>query len=125
MMITEMVLLPFFLRSTDPGLRALYDKELSVWCPSVRAQLIRLPEQLVAASGSLAQRFAGTRTVVRAKYVDDRFVEKICAVCGKGAHGEKLSRCGRCAKVYYCGRVCQRSDWMRHKTDDGCVAVSE
>lgn len=37
----------------------------------------------------------------------------ICAYCGKT--GEKLLRCGRCKKVYYCSVNCQRPHWKIHK----------
>ncbi|GMI02874.1 hypothetical protein TrVE_jg4769 [Triparma verrucosa] len=33
-----------------------------------------------------------------------------CKVCGKGG-----KRCGRCKKVFYCGKVCQGKDWKEHK----------
>jgi hypothetical protein len=118
-----MVLLPFFLRSNDPTFRALYDKEMAIWGPQLRAQMERLPSQLVATSKTLAGRYNGCRTMVRAKYVGDRFVEKLCVVCGKGSHGERLSRCGRCGKAYYCGKSCQLADWGRHRRVDGCNAV--
>jgi hypothetical protein len=112
LMLTEMVILPYYLRSTDPSVRKLYDTELSVWDPCIRARLEQLPAQLVATSVSMAKRFAGHCGVVRAKFIDDRFVEKICAVCGKGG---KLSRCGLCGKVYYCGKDCQLAGWKAHK----------
>jgi len=112
LMLTEMVILPHYLRSTDPSVRALYDKEMSIWDPCIRARLEHLPAQLVTTSSSMAERFAGHCGVVRAKFIGDRFVEKICAVCGKGG---KLSRCGLCGKVYYCGKDCQLSDWKAHK----------
>jgi hypothetical protein len=120
MIVTEMVLLPFYIRSTDPALRVLYERELAIWGPKLGARLNRLPSQLVTTSQLLAGRFAGRSAVVRAKYVGDCFVEKICAVCGKGLRGEKLSRCGGCSKVYYCGRDCQVADWGRHKGSGCC-----
>jgi len=119
LMITEMVLLPFYLRSKDAATRALYETDLAIWDPAIRANLAHLPALLVETSVSLTARFAGVYGVVRAKYVDDRFVEKICAVCGKGSNGEKLQRCGRCSKIYYCGKECQLGDWPKHK-GDGC-----
>jgi hypothetical protein len=123
LMLTEMVLLPFFLRSDDPAVRRLYDAELAVWDPSVRGGLTRLPAELVRTAQLMKTRFSGQYGVMRAKYVDEVFVEKICAVCGRGSNGEKLHRCGRCSKIYYCGRVCQLGDWLRHKRDDGCTSA--
>ena len=120
LMITEMVILPFYLRSKLPAIHGLYNVELGIWDPSLRATLTRLPEQLLKISETMADRFAGQYGVMRAKYVENMFVEKICAVCGKGANGEKLQRCGRCSKIYYCGRVCQMGDWHRHR-QGGCV----
>ena len=122
LMITEMVLLPFYLRSTDPAMCKLYHAELAIWDPHTRSNISRLPSQLVETSRSMASRFSGRSGMLRAKYVNDAFVEKICAVCGKGSNGERLQRCVRCSKIYYCGRVCQAGDWQRHKRN-GCVAV--
>jgi hypothetical protein len=120
LMLTEMVFLPFFLRSNDPMVRGLYDTELAIWDPSIRDGLTRLSAQLVTTARLMKTRFSGQYGVMRAKYVDEVFVEKICAVCGKGSNGEKLHRCGRCSKIYYCGRTCQMGDWFRHKRSDGC-----
>ncbi len=42
-----------------------------------------------------------------------------CAVCDKEQRGDtRLSRCGECKAVYYCGKVCQRVHWnlFSHKT---------
>ena len=38
-------------------------------------------------------------------------VVQLCLVCDEDAG----NRCSRCEKAYYCGRVCQRSDWPSHK----------
>ncbi|XP_071041503.1 zinc finger MYND domain-containing protein 10 [Parasteatoda tepidariorum] len=38
----------------------------------------------------------------------------ICATCG----GIGLKRCSRCKNEWYCGRSCQVSHWLKHKT--GC-----
>ena len=122
LMITEMVLLPFYLRSADPAVRKLYHTELAIWDPRIRDSLVRLPSQLVETSRSMSTRFAGHSGLLRAKYVHDVFVEKICAVCGKGSNGEKLQRCGRCSNIYYCGKSCQMGDWQRHKKN-GCSAL--
>eukprot|EP01112_Ceratiomyxa_fruticulosa_P017189 TRINITY_DN5306_c0_g1_i1.p1 TRINITY_DN5306_c0_g1~~TRINITY_DN5306_c0_g1_i1.p1 ORF type:complete len:441 (+),score=73.80 TRINITY_DN5306_c0_g1_i1:204-1526(+) len=40
--------------------------------------------------------------------------EARCANCGVTT---SLSRCGRCKKVFYCGRDCQRNDWKNHKSN--------
>ena len=120
LMLTEMVLLPFFLRSRDENVRRLYEAELEIWDPCVRASLVLLPAKLVTTSNSMAEHFAGQHGVIRAKYVDDGFVAKLCCACGRGSQGEKLFRCGRCSKAYYCGRDCQMGDRVRHK-EGGCV----
>jgi MYND finger len=111
--ITEMVLLPFFLRSAEH--RKLYDQELSIWTPDVRAGMATLPAKLADMSHKMLNRFYGADGVIRAKFQDSVFVEKICACCGKGFLGEKLMRC-KCGMIYYCGSDCQRSDWRNHKT---------
>lgn len=36
-----------------------------------------------------------------------------CNSCKK--QGEQFQRCGRCKKVYYCGKDCQKNDWPTHK----------
>jgi hypothetical protein len=38
----------------------------------------------------------------------------VCVVCGSNGHTKK---CGKCKKVYYCGRECQRKDWRQHKPE--------
>jgi TPR repeat protein len=40
---------------------------------------------------------------------------KICAKDGCGARIDESKRCSRCSLVYYCSRVCQKSDWKVHK----------
>ena len=40
-----------------------------------------------------------------------------CITCGAT---EKVKRCTRCKKVYYCGTDCQRQDLTRHRKEDGC-----
>ena len=39
-------------------------------------------------------------------------VSPTCATCGDSAPSKK---CGRCQKMYYCSRGCQRSHWRTHK----------
>ena len=56
-----------------------------------------------------------------------------CKTCGKHAiagddpHGIRggvkmasLKKCGGCENVFYCGKECQRADWVRHKPE--CLA---
>lgn len=38
---------------------------------------------------------------------------KYCATCIKIS--DNLSVCGKCKKVKYCGRDCQKKDWSEHK----------
>ena len=54
--------------------------------------------------------------MIKAKFKDNTFIEKLCGTCGKGMHGEKLRVCKKCEKVYYCGKECQKAHWPRHKT---------
>ncbi len=81
-----------------------------------------LAHELAATAASLQERFSGRYGVIRAKFRDTSFVEKLCRVCGKGAQGEKLRCCGKCKKVYYCCRDCQLADWPSHKSDCGVSA---
>ena len=37
-----------------------------------------------------------------------------CAQCARGSGGE-LTRCGRCKRVFYCSRRCQKLHWASHK----------
>jgi hypothetical protein len=39
--------------------------------------------------------------------------EAMCQVCFTSDSGNRL--CGKCKKVYYCGKECQRQDWSTHK----------
>ncbi len=39
-------------------------------------------------------------------------VSPTCATCGDSAPSKK---CGRCQKMYYCSRGCQKSHWRTHK----------
>ena len=116
MNLTEMVMLPFFLRSTDPAIRALYEKELEIWDPRIRDCLSELAPKLAFATQTMTARFAGRSGVMKARYVGDVLVQKACAVCDKGVHGEKLLKCGICKKIYYCSKACQKADWKEHKS---------
>ena len=116
MNLTEMVMLPFFFRSTDPAISALYEKELGIWDPRIRGCLSDIAPKLAFATQSMAARFAGRTGVMKAKYIGDDLIQKACAVCDKGVLGEKLSKCGNCKKVYYCSKGCQLVDWQHHKS---------
>uniref|UniRef100_A0A0G4GGH2 MYND-type domain-containing protein n=1 Tax=Chromera velia CCMP2878 TaxID=1169474 RepID=A0A0G4GGH2_9ALVE len=40
----------------------------------------------------------------------------VCNQCKKAApQGQSFQRCGRCQKVAYCGKECQKMDWKQHK----------
>jgi len=118
MYLTEMVILPFFYRSKDPLLHSLYDREIGIWDPSIQKGLSKLPPKLASTSQSMASHFAGQCGVMRARFINDSFVERVCKVCGE-TRG-KLFRCGGCEKVYYCSKGCQRANWKEHKA--GCSA---
>lgn len=49
--------------------------------------------------------------------VQDHFLEDYsCACCGKQPKTRKdHKKCGRCQKIYYCDRVCQKTHWGEHK----------
>ncbi len=40
-----------------------------------------------------------------------------CSVCGRRY---RVRKCAACLSVYYCGPLCQRLDWRRHKREDSC-----
>ncbi len=42
---------------------------------------------------------------------------RLCFVCGRRRW---LRKCAACLSVYYCGPMCQRFDWRRHKREDSC-----
>lgn len=50
---------------------------------------------------------------------DDATTLKTCAGCNK-SETSCLLRCSRCQNVVYCGDICQKKDWAKHK--GGCVA---
>ena len=85
---------------------------MSIWDPSVH--MSTLPRQLANISQSMLDRFSGTDGVIRAKFQDSVFVEKLCSTCGKGFLGEKLRRC-KCNMAYYCDKECQKAHWAEHK----------
>ena len=42
--------------------------------------------------------------------------DEVCASCGKsGCDDIKLRRCNSCKLAKYCGVVCQKNDWQKHK----------
>ena len=117
MFFTEMVLLPFYIRINDND---MLKEELSLWAPSIQQSFGDLPHKLAATAASFQERYAGRFVVVKAKYKNAVFIEKLCRVCGKGDNGEKLFSCVRCGNVYYCGKQCQKAHWPHHKPD--CTA---
>jgi hypothetical protein len=114
--ITELVLLPFFIRSCNTD---LYDKEINMWDPSRRETVSHIPQFLVSTSQSMASQLVGQDGVMKAKLIGGAFVEKLCKACRKGFRGEKLFRCSGCGLVYYCSKACQVGDWKSHKAG-GC-----
>lgn len=40
-----------------------------------------------------------------------------CNFCGVSGTSQKLVRCTRCKKAWYCGKVCQLADWKAHKKE--------
>ena len=47
---------------------------------------------------------------------------KACKTCGKlnaelSKEKKKLKTCGKCKKVAYCSKECQKEDWKDHKED--------
>ncbi|KAJ3168226.1 hypothetical protein HDU88_001665 [Geranomyces variabilis] len=46
-----------------------------------------------------------------------------CATCKAPNHQRRLLRCSRCEKAIYCNTVCQRSDWLQHKSK--CVDITK
>jgi hypothetical protein len=112
---TEMVIIPFFIRVKNTKLHA---QETSIWDPAIRTEMLDdLPAMIALTAQTLTERFSGKYGVMRAKFIGDVFVEKLCKVCGVGFNNEKLFRCAGCKAVYYCSRECQLDDWQRHKTD--------
>ncbi len=53
-----------------------------------------------------------SETHLNSKAVSSQLVDK-CGYCNKT--NEKLSRCSRCRLQLYCGPVCQKTDWPKHK----------
>ncbi|KAK5128910.1 hypothetical protein LTR85_000243 [Meristemomyces frigidus] len=83
-----------------------------------------LPQELLA-QACVAGRFDNYE--VTAQYLMKKFDmskgeetvygEDQCGGCGvkKGAEGKGLVLCGRCKGRRYCGKECQRKDWVKHK----------
>lgn len=62
------------------------------------------------------QEYTPSRIVTDVKDKSDRSEEqssksKLCSFCSKAA----FMLCGKCKKVYYCCRACQKADWKSHK----------
>ena len=57
----------------------------------------------------------GFRTV---RVVDGQINERKCGGCGLWQSGDrKFDRCGRCRRVFYCGKACQAAHWKTHKAE--------
>ena len=119
MLLTDSVILPFFLLSKHPATYNLHVKELRQWNLSQRSDLLAHARTVAAQAASFNRRFAGKVAIVRARMEDGGFVERRCAVCGLGQMGEKVFRCSGCSRICYCSRACQMEHWPKHK--DGCA----
>ena len=70
----------------------------------------------------------GTPADVALEYGNIAVAEKLtkynscCAKCGRGGVKVKLSKCGKCQKIYYCSSVCQQEDWPQHKLE--CIGTT-
>nr|XP_027202955.1 histone-lysine N-methyltransferase SMYD3-like [Dermatophagoides pteronyssinus] len=40
-----------------------------------------------------------------------------CDYCFVECKSNELGKCGRCNKMYYCGKECQQKDWIQHKLE--------
>jgi hypothetical protein len=47
---------------------------------------------------------------------------RICHACKEVMPLVALQKCGRCKRVFYCDRECQRKDWLYHKQT--CIDVN-
>ena len=50
--------------------------------------------------------------------------DEIDFICNKCTSAVADHRCGRCKKVWYCGRECQSKDWKKHKRNCNTSATS-
>ena len=74
----------------------------------VRDQRLHLGSAPLVPSDVLVEG-CGLVTLVRTK--------RRCFVCSRR---HRLRKCAACLSVYYCGPMCQRFDWRRHKREDTC-----
>ena len=55
-------------------------------------------------------------------YIEPLTDRQQCFKCHKTVTGKKkLSKCGKCHAITYCGKECQVADWPRHKWN--CILV--
>jgi hypothetical protein len=80
------------------------------------------PEQAVE---RLAARFlkGAQKSTVLPPPAGQEYVNVCANLCGADARCAKLQNCAACRVVNYCGKVCQKADWKRHKAE--CKARSE
>jgi hypothetical protein len=84
-----------------------------------------LPERPEGAPEELTTEATSNRVDAMLESFEDRLGDPLqqCAVCGKCAVGRKMSRCGQCKQVFYCGQPCQKEDWRQgHKRT--CVPIA-
>ena len=74
------------------------------------------PEQ---AMERLAARFlkGAQKSTVLPPPAGQEYVNVCANLCGADARCAKLQNCAACRVVNYCGKVCQKADWRRHKAE--------
>ena len=51
---------------------------------------------------------------------------QVCFSCDKTERGKrKFPKCAKCHAITYCGKECQKTDWLRHKFNCVPVLVTE